>query len=476
MMRKTLLGSFCLSFMLVIFFSLAVEAGLGVFVDSGQNLVIGNSDSRDAVLGDLDGDGDLDAVVSTIYESVLVWFNDGSGTFTDSGQRLGSAYSEGVKLGDLDDDGDLDLFVANYYSPEANKVYLNDGTGTLTDSGQNLGNSRSYDVALGDLDGDGDLDAFIANMLPAGNKVWFNDGNGNFSDSGQALGSLYSYGISLGDLDGDNDLDAVVANVNAPSKVWMNDGSGNFTDSGQNLGVTNQCMDVGLGDLDGDGDIDAFLSEGYENTVWMNDGSGNFTDSGQYLGDWWSYSVALGDLDSDGDIDAYVGNEEDTEIVDKVWLNDGSGNFTDSGQNLGTASGFAVALGDVNGDGDLDAFVSNYSAPDKIWLNVGRLTLSPGTGRYVSTQSFDFTIIFEDPDATVIGGSAVLDGQNITGSLVNCLVAGTLIKGGQSFRCPSITGGSLGAGSHVLEININMSSGESSTETVTWEVLGNTEP
>ena len=56
-------------------------------------------------LGDLDGDGDLDAFVANLDEANRVWLNDGSGNFTDSGQSLGDSDSEGLSLGDLDGDG-----------------------------------------------------------------------------------------------------------------------------------------------------------------------------------------------------------------------------------------------------------------------------------------------------------------------------------------------------------------------------------
>ena len=85
------------------------------------------------------------------------------------------------------------------------------------------------------------------------------------------------------------------------------------------------------------------------NKIWLNDGHGVFTDSGQSLGDSATFiDAALGDLDGDGDLDAFVANN--------VWVNDGSGNFTDSGLILGDSTSSRVALDDLDGDGDLVAW------------------------------------------------------------------------------------------------------------------------
>ena len=254
----------------------------GFFAGNGQGLA--NHASRTVALGDVNGDGDLDAFVALYDQPTKVWLNDGNGNFSDSGQSLGGTNSEGLALGDLDGDGDLDAF-------SVNRVWLNDGYGGFSDSGQNVSSGR--DVALGDLDGDGDLDAF--NIY----KVWLNDGNGNLTDSGQSLGDSRGLGVALGDVDGDGDLDAFVANYNRPNRVWLNDGNGNFSDSGQNL-ANQASQEVALGDVDGDGDLDAFVvNNGQPNKVWLNDGNGNFSDSGQNLGGSTSNGIGLGDLETE---------------------------------------------------------------------------------------------------------------------------------------------------------------------------------
>jgi len=94
-----------------------------------------------------------------------------------------------------------------------------------------------------------------------------------------------------------------------------------------------------------------------------------FVDSGQRLGLGRSWDVALGDLDSDGDLDAFVTNGSQGDRRNAIWLNDGEGKFAISEQELGF--GMGVVLGDFDADADLDALVTDWYAPAVIWLNDG---------------------------------------------------------------------------------------------------------
>lgn len=82
--------------------------------------------------------------------------NNGQGFFSDSAQALGSGTTRGGALGDVDGDGDLDALLGKDGQPD--EVWLNNGAGQFTDSGQRLGNARVFDLVVGDVDGDGDLD------------------------------------------------------------------------------------------------------------------------------------------------------------------------------------------------------------------------------------------------------------------------------------------------------------------------------
>ena len=158
--------------------------------------------------------------------------------------------------------------------------------------------------------------------------------------------SAFSFGVALGDVDGDGDLDAYVANHARPRPVRDECGVG---ESGWCSGGYGGCVCR------------------LRSNSWFgfNDGAGGFT-AGAGLGSANGRGVALGDVDGDGDLDAYVANSG----ANVVWVNQGGvqarteGVFV-AGPGLGSASSFWVALGDVDGDGDLDAYVANFGA--RMW-------------------------------------------------------------------------------------------------------------
>ncbi len=333
--------------------------------------------SWNVAIGDLDGDGDPDAFVANDLRS-QIWLNDGQGVFSQ-GEVRNKTVSD-LELGDLDRDGDLDAFAVDIVMSSV--VWSNDGAGNYS-TGQRLDDVTGSGVALGDVDGDGDLDACIARN--GFNFILLNDGFGEFVDSGQQLGRDHpvndmSSDSILADLDGDGDLDVFEITYGGMHRIWLNDGAGLFTDSGQDIDVGSNSHGAALGDLDQDGDLDAFITiaEAMAFQVWLNDGAGGFSDSGQSLPSSNGQGVALGDLDGDGDLDAFMANtgSSDAGSGNTVWLNDGNGVFFDSGLRLGSAYSLGVALGDLDGDGDLDAFVANSyfssSSSDysnRVWLN-----------------------------------------------------------------------------------------------------------
>ena len=336
---------------------------------------MGAARSWDIALGDFDGDGDLDAIVANMGITNMgsaIWINDGTGIFTASSQNLG--YGTGLDVGDLDMDGDLDVLIVSW--EDAGRVWLNNG-GEFQDSRQVLGEAGGFDVALGDVDDDGDLDAWIAHELE--DTVWLNDGTGHFRDSGQRMGTTYTAAAELVDVEGDGDLDAISAGWDEPGRVWLNDGTGSFSDSGQTL-TSGEIHIHGMitGDVTGNGLPDVVLT-GSPNELWLNE-DGVFLDSNQPLTGWACDTAGLGDMDMDGDLDLYLAVGATSRIADAFWLNDGRGVFSERELNLSVMFSSGIGLGDIDGDGDLDAFVvhgelwqeDGGGIPNEVWLNTLR--------------------------------------------------------------------------------------------------------
>jgi hypothetical protein len=354
--------------------STAVALNDAIFVNSGQSL--GGETGNGVALGDLNGNGYLDAFVANHYWSIgpeanQVWFNDGNGYFT-AGPALGNFDGYAVALGDLDGDGDLDAVVAG---SEGNLVWINQGgaqggqPGTFA-SGALLG-TAGYGVAIGDVDNDGDLDVLVVGNS---NQVWLNNGNATFS-AGPQLAFLFSRSAVLADLDGDGWLDAVIVDSGsgASSRVWWNDGNwtpgpGSFT-AGDPLFMSNLANAVAVGHLDGDDNLDIFLAGSGPDQIFWNEGGRAFSTAGPLPVSDNSSAVALADVDGDGRLDAVVGNTSADPI--RLWRNEGSRQFTVA-QEFGSESGLywsrGLGLADLNGDGSPDLFEAT-TAEDRVWFN-----------------------------------------------------------------------------------------------------------
>lgn len=311
-------------------------------------------------------------------------------------------------LADIDADGDLDIYLAMRESEltAPDQVWLNQGgkqggvAGAFRDSGQRLGDHHSTTAALGDINVDGHPDVMVGGW---GLHFYTNDGSGQLSGPHHLTrilpdGAEIRPALAMGDLNGDELVDAFVggccgvfvtsggplASMTAlplSSAIWLNNSGG---ETGQKLPLP-PVMDVALGDLDGDGDLDAFVATGnardaqgrtagQPNLVWLNDGTGVFHDSGQQLGDAPAQAVALGDVNGDGSLDAVVGNRNAAEI----WLNDGHAGFSASGQRLRGGLARWLFLEDLDGDGDLDLFLGNTKSA-RLWFN-------DGTGQFRSDR------------------------------------------------------------------------------------------
>ncbi|MCU0866626.1 MAG: VCBS repeat-containing protein [Planctomycetes bacterium] len=377
---------------------LFVNNGSGAFVDATSRwLPVDNQIAQAVAFGDVDGDGDLDLVIGTQLGQKRLYRNDGTGTFADvtAGRMpVDIDNTRAVVFGDVDGDGDLDLLLGNGENPgdgiagQQNRLYRNDGTGTFTDATAGrlpVARDLTEAAVLGDFDGDGDLDLVVGNR--GQDQLHLNDGSGTFLDAttGRLPADVGAQAVALGDVDGDGDLDLVLGSLNYPTgqqnRLFRNDGAGGFTDATANRlpAVTDETWSVALGDVDGDGDLDLVSgngggTQGQQSRLYRNDGTGTFTDVtvGRlpvFAG--FTSTVVLGDVDGDGDLDLVLGNIGQQK---RLYRNDGTGTFTDvTAGRLPVDSDptFALALGDVDGDGDLDLVLGNLGLRNRLYLNNG---------------------------------------------------------------------------------------------------------
>ena len=338
--------------------------------------------SNQLTIGDIDGDNDLDIVFANggnffnagNDEPTRIYINNGTGTFTDvSLVQLGfSGLVRGAELGDIDNDGDLDMILVQDFNRQPH-LFINNGSGIFSDVTNTqlpvmaLSSSRAQ---FADIDNDGDLDLYIAtgqnNRFGCGqNLILVNNGTGFFTDETvlrhPSEDLCENMDVTFADIDGDYDLDIRVGNRASNSRLYINNGDGIFIIS-NTIPSDSSCYSYDFGDVDGDGDLDLFGANSRNGSsgeaLFINDGNGVFSDASSQIspnpgGDDDNDSKFL-DLDNDGDLDLIIAALSSN--AEKIYLNDGNGNFTQAADLItGIAdSSLDIMVADLTGDGRLD--------------------------------------------------------------------------------------------------------------------------
>ncbi|MCI0635581.1 MAG: VCBS repeat-containing protein, partial [Actinobacteria bacterium] len=363
--------------------SVLLNAGDGTFAPE-VSYRIASGIPADAVTGDFDGDGSPD-IAATTSEGYSVLLNDGRAGFAGAVNYPGAAGS--MRSGDLDGDGDVDLAIT--VLPNLVSVKVNDGTGRFGVFLDSSSPGFPSSMVLDDFDADGRLDAAVA----AGDiaVLWNSDGKVFFvtievhhiEGCERAGQGCQPHVGGVADVDGDGDIDAIGLNTNPGSFTHLiNDGSGNMEQRPPHTFGGEEHLAMRIGDLDGDGDPDVVTVEVLEHDAWvlLYRGNGVYEKPVRYpvAPGGAPIDVALGDLDGDGDLDIVTANQGSNNVT--VLFNRGPGTFDREGlDHLRVGSRpLGVITADLDGDGDVDIAAANAgSSQVSVLLNEGARSFAP---------------------------------------------------------------------------------------------------
>jgi hypothetical protein len=367
--------------------NVAEQAGLTRWhnvTGTAQKHIIVEAKGSGVALLDYDNDGWLDIYMvngstfdaqtgKTTPPHAALFHNNHDGTFTDVAEKAGvtnDRWGLGVAVGDYDNDGWPDLYVTNLGT---NRLYHNNHDGTFTDVAVKAGvalDSGNPEIVgdhtgatFGDYDGDGQLDLFVAGYIRfdfqhppvAGSKA-----------AGSGLCQYRGVDVMCGPrgLQGEHD------------HLFHNNGDGTFTDVSEKAGVSDTQGLYGLGalfvDVNNDGRPDLLVAnDSTPNYLYINKGDGTFDDQSYFSGfalngdgrEVSNMGIAAGDYENNGHLDLVSTTFSDD--YDVVFLNDGTGNFSDVSYRSGIASptvpfvGFGDGFLDYDNDGWKDLLIVN---------------------------------------------------------------------------------------------------------------------
>ncbi len=351
-------------------FAAAVDYGVGVFPSFIAS-------------ADFNSDGKLDLVVSNRDDdNVSILLGSGSGTFgTAAAYAVGSGPLS-IAIGDFNRDSKPDVAVASAGSSNVS-ILLGDGNGALTGRlDYNIGRALSF-VAAGEFNGDGMLDLAVVDYGSAV-SILPGLGNGTFDPALSAPIITGPVSVTVGDFNGDGNADlAVPTEVPATDDVAILIGNGDYTFKNAVYYATEKDPTlVSIADFDGDGKVDlAVANNSSAVSILIGNGDGTFSSPFNFAAGAKVFSATTADFDGDGKIDVAVGDIADNKL--SILLNAGicyeqCGRFgTAVNYVLGTQPG-SVTVGDINGDGKLDAVAVHNGAG-----NVSIL-LGNGTGSFTT--------------------------------------------------------------------------------------------
>jgi hypothetical protein len=398
-------------------FSTAAAAAAAVFLNRQEAGHGPGVDMRGATIADLNGDG-LNDLVFAMDDDLIVRLGQGGGSFAASVYYPfdTSVNNRALTVGDVTGDGRPDI-VSLYTLVGSNIPYLLVLPGTASGFGTALTRvlgALPTDLVLGDVNADGQLDVVLSNAAANSVTVLLVSGT-SFSPRDYATGTTPGP-LALGDLDADGRLDVVVGTSTGYSVLTGTTGTFSFGSSANY--AAERPLQVLLRDVDLDGRLDLVSTAGGSRLVSVRPGQ-----AGATFGPAQTYDMghpvrrlALGDLNGDGRLDLASVSLNNSDLTDgtpglNLRLSTGPGTYGPAyTYATGTAvSSREVAIGDLDGDQQLDLLTIGASTPGSFGLGSGVsdvLLNGPAIAPVISSLS---------PVAALPGASITINGSNLQG-------------------------------------------------------------
>jgi hypothetical protein len=326
--------------------------------------VVENQSSAAVALGDFDDDGVLDLLVGQSDGAIALLGND-DGTFDAPIQLAVSGGTLGVAAGDLDGDGQDDAIVTSP-SEDTVVVFISQGNGFANGQPTGVG-STPRGLAVGDFGSTSALDVATANEGSGNVTVAFGNGTGALQNAMDFQAGSVPLWVSGADIDDDSETDLLVADVGSDTAVLLLQQNGTFPNP-SSFGVGSEPRGVAVADFDEDDALDLAVPNQGSNdvSVLLGDGAGDFANEVAFnVGDT-PRALVVGEFDADGVVDIAVANRGDDRVG--VLVGDGTANFAGQVAFAVTPGPIALAAGDVNSDGVDDIVSASAGAAGGVTL------------------------------------------------------------------------------------------------------------